>query len=131
MKRIATLCQLLTRGLGPVMILLGVLFWTGNALTLIPVHMLIGLLIVLILWVVAALAALARANPGLVLLGVVWGLVVPALGVTQAALLPGDWHWLVRVLHLAVGLVALGLIEQLARRVRSAPALPAPALAAS
>src|SRR5437762_2291982 len=119
MKRIATLCQLLNRVLGPIMILLGVLFWTGNALTLIPIHMLIGLLIVLILWVVAAVAAVARVHPGIVLFGVVWGFVVPALGVTQGAILPGDLHWLVRLLHLAVGVVALGLIERLARRVQT------------
>jgi hypothetical protein len=100
------------------MILLGALFWTGNALSLIPIHMLIGLVVVLLLWIVSAVAAFARVHPGLVVLGIVWGFVVPALGVMQGALLQGDLHWLVQVLHLAVGLVALGLIERLAVRVR-------------
>ena len=131
MKTVATLLQWVARILGPIMLVLGVLFWTGNALMLIPIHMLIGLVIVLILWVTAILAAFARANVGLVLLGIVWGFVVPALGVTQAAILPGDLHWLVQVLHLAVGLVALGLIERLARRVQAAPGRAAPAFAAA
>jgi hypothetical protein len=30
------------------------------------------------------------------------------------SILPGDWHWVVRVAHLAVGLVAIGLAERLA-----------------
>lgn len=121
MTRLATICQLLARVLGPIMLILGALFWTGNAYTLIPIHMLIGLLIVLILWILAATAALARTGLGLALLAALWGFVVPALGVTQSALLQGDLHWLVQLLHLAVGLVALALIERLARRIRLRP----------
>ena len=114
MRRAAAICQLLARVLGPIMLLLGALFWTGNGLSLIPIHMLIGLVVVLILWIVAVLGAFARVHPGLVVLGIVWGFVVPALGVTQGAFLQGDLHWLIQVAHLAVGLVALGLIERLA-----------------
>jgi hypothetical protein len=33
---------------------------------------------------------------------------------TQAAILPGDLHWIVRLAHLLVGLVAMGLGERLA-----------------
>jgi hypothetical protein len=35
---------------------------------------------------------------------------------TQAAVLPGDLHWLVQVLHLLVGLGAIGQAESLATR---------------
>jgi len=131
MKTVATLLQWLARVLGPLMLLLGALFWTGNALMLIPIHMLIGLVIVLILWVIAILAAFTGAKAGLVLLGIVWGFVVPVLGVTQGTILTGDLHWLVQVLHLAVGVVALALIERLARRVQAAPGQTAPALSAA
>ena len=31
-------------------IILGILFWTGNAVNLIPVHMLLGIIAVLSLW---------------------------------------------------------------------------------
>ena len=37
--------RLLVRALGSVLIILGVLFWSGNALALIPVHMLLGILL--------------------------------------------------------------------------------------
>jgi hypothetical protein len=38
---------------GPTAFVLGVLFWTGNALTLIPVHMLAGIVLILALWTLA------------------------------------------------------------------------------
>ena len=114
----STVVQMLIRLCGVVLIILGALFWTGNALTLIPVHMLVGLLLVLLLWTQAALAWRAGVGPGLVALAAVWGLVVPALGVTQTSLLPGDFHWLIQVLHLLVGIVALALGESLAVRIK-------------
>jgi len=38
--------RVVVRVLGSVLIVLGVLFWTGNALALIPVRMLLGILLV-------------------------------------------------------------------------------------
>jgi hypothetical protein len=82
---------------------------------LIPVHMLSGMILVLMLWMLALLAALAGTNRGLAALAFVWGLVVPVLGVTQGRLLPGPAHWVIEVLHLLVGLIAIGMGERLAR----------------
>ena len=129
MRTAVTVCQILVRVLGPIMIILGVLFWTGNALTLVPLHMLLGIAVVLLLWILAGMAAIARVPVGLVAFAAIWGLIVPALGVMQSGLLPGDLHWVIQVLHLAVGLVALALADRLGRRVKDArtPAL-APAV---
>lgn len=118
MKTAATVIQWLVRVLGLVMVTLGLLFWTGNALTLIPVHMLVGLVLVLSLWALALLAALSRVSPGLVALAVLWGFLVPTLGMTQDSLLPGGAHWVVQVVHLLVGLAAIGQAEGLATRIR-------------
>jgi hypothetical protein len=116
MRAAITVAQWLVRLIGSIMLLLGLLFWSGNALTLIPVHMLLGLVLVLMLWALAVLAARAGVQPGLVALAFAWGLVVPSLGLTQASLLPGPAHWLIRVLHLLVGVGAIGLAEALAVR---------------
>jgi hypothetical protein len=116
MRLAITIPQMLVRLLGVVMLVLGGLFWSGNALELVPIHMLLGVLLVLALWSVAILAARSGVHPGLVALGLLWGLVVPTLGVLQAGLLPGPLHWLIQVLHLLVGLGAIGLAETLARR---------------
>ena len=118
MRTATTIIQMLIRLLGLIMLVLGLLFWTGNALALIPVHMLLGIALVLLLWVQAALAARAGAGAGLVALAAVWGLVVVALGMTQTRLLPGDFHWVIRVLHLLVGLAAIGLAERLAGKIK-------------
>lgn len=108
--------RFLVRLLGVALIVLGLLFWSGNAFALIQVHMLLGILLVLALWTVAILAARAGEQPGLVALGLLWGIVVPILGMTQDTLLPGDAHWIIRVVHLLFGLVAISLVEVLVRR---------------
>jgi hypothetical protein len=58
----------------------------------------------------------------------IWGLVVSVFGMTQTQILPGDFHWIVQVSHLAVGLVALVVAEWLARaaQVRLVAAHPLP-----
>jgi hypothetical protein len=100
---------------GLIQIVLGLLFWTNNALSLVPVHMLVGLILVIALWVVAALAGRTGVSMGLVALAVIWGLIVPILGVMQTGLLPGGAHWVIEVIHLLVGLVAMGLGDRLAK----------------
>src|SRR5262245_53557792 len=118
MKTAATIIQVLIRLLGLIMIVLGLLFWTGNALTLIPVHILRGMTLVLLSWTQAVLPARAGAGAGLVALGLVWGLVVVALGMMQNRLLPGEFHWVIKVLPLLVGIAAIGLADRLAVRAK-------------
>ena len=72
----------------------------------------------------AGLAARAGVNLALVALAVVWGLIVPVLGMTQAGLLPGSLHLIVRVIHLLVGLGAIWQAEILAARIKSRLATP-------
>src|SRR5947208_15200367 len=99
--------QWLVRLIGATMLLLGISFWTGNAVSLIPVHMLLGLAFVLLLWTLAGLGLRAGVPIGLAIVAFAWGLVVPILGLNQDGLLPGPLHWLIQVLHLLVGLGAI------------------------
>ncbi|HEV8637480.1 MAG TPA: hypothetical protein VG370_24940 [Chloroflexota bacterium] len=123
MRITATAAQLVVRFGGLHQLVTGTLFWTGNGLAWLPVHMLVGLVLSLALEVLAALAAWAGVHPGRVVLAVLWGLAVPVLGLTQSQLLPGDLHWLVQALHLLVGLGAMAQAEALAARIK--PAAPA------
>jgi hypothetical protein len=118
MRRATTTAQMLVRAVAVVQLVLGGLFWTGNALDLVPLHQTIGFLLVFGLWTLAALAARAGVRPPLVALAAVWGLIVPILGLTQTNLLVGSAHWLIEVLHLLIGLGAIGLAEGLAARVK-------------
>ncbi len=109
----------LLRLAGIVQIVLGLLFWTGNAIGLIQIHMTVGFVLVITIWVLALLGLAARGDvpTGLVILAIAWGAIVPVLGLNQARLLPGDFHWVIKVVHLVVGLIAIGLGEEIARRI--------------
>ncbi|MBI3972492.1 MAG: hypothetical protein HY332_14525 [Chloroflexi bacterium] len=114
---------------GLVQITTGLLFWTGNVLALIPLHMLNGLVLALLLWSLVRLAARAGVHPGYVSLAVVWGIVVPVFGLTQSGMLVGPWHWVIQVAHLLVGMGAMGQAEGLARRIKGRPQLRPAAVA--
>ena len=118
MSTATTTAQLLVRACFVVQLVLGGLFWTGNARGLIPLHQVVGFLLVFGVWTLAALAARAGVQPGLVALAAVWGLIVPILGLNQDRLLVGSAHWVIEVLHLLVGIGAVGLAEQLATRIK-------------
>jgi hypothetical protein len=118
MKTLVNTLDYFVRADGVVLIILGLFFWTGNADALIPVHMLLGILLVLALWTLAALAAVAGVNRWLVALAFVWGIITPLLGLTQTRLLPFNGHWIIQVLHLLVGVTAIALAQFLARATR-------------
>ena len=117
--RIITGIQMGIRVLGVVQLVLGVLFWTGNALGLVDLHQLIGILLVLALWTLAALAHRAGVPGGLVAGAAVLGLLVPIVGLTQRELFPGSAHWVIQVIHLLLGIGMLGLAENLATRAKA------------
>lgn len=127
MNAATTVLRTLARLTGLIQIILGLLFWTGNALNLIVVHIFVGLVLVLTLWGLAILGAFAGVNRGVVALALVWGLIVPIFGLTQSTILPGSLHWIIEVLHLLVGLSAIGQAEGLAKRIKqtTVTALPA------
>lgn len=120
--------QMLIRLDGVVILILGLVFWSGRALTLIPVHTWLGILLVLALWVLAVLAMRSGVQPALPTLAIVWGLVVAIVGMIQTTLLPGPSHVIIQLVHLLLGLGAIGLGEALASRsLRERPLGPATA----
>jgi hypothetical protein len=119
MRSAVTAVQMAVRVLGVIQIVLGILFWTGNALGLVDLHMLNGIVIVLLLWVMAGLALAARVQPGLAVGAFLWGLLVVVFGIVQQDLLPGSAHVVIEVLHLLVGLAALALADILAARAKA------------
>ena len=122
MKSIVLVARLLLSLFGIALVVLGILFWTGHALSLLQLHMTLGGLFVLCMWVLAVLGFLGRGTRGFALLVLIWSLIVPALGVTQLSLMPGSDHWVIQAVHLLVGLIAMGLGHALARRIGRPPA---------
>lgn len=105
-----------------VVLVLGILLWTSNYDNLKPIHMLVGILIVLSLWLLAFLQFRGGGSASLTVAAFVLGLVVAALGITQESILPGSTHWVVQVVHLLLGLSAVGFGEVLAGRYQRAKA---------
>jgi hypothetical protein len=97
-------------------VVVGVGLWTGHWASLLPMHWANGVLFVLLSWTIAVIALVQRRAVGRALLALLWGFVVVAFGFAQQGILPGGLHWIIRVLHLAVGLAALGIAEGLAPR---------------
>jgi hypothetical protein len=101
-------------------VVLGIGFWTGHWASAIPAHRTIGIVYVFLLWVLAIVAMVRRANFGLALFAIAWGLAIAGLGFTQQQILIGSSHWIVRVAHLVVSLAAMPIAERLARGASSA-----------
>jgi len=114
MNRSLTVMRSITGVLWLAQLALGIVFWTGHALSLAQLHMGLGLLFVVALIVLAVLSARAGAPTPLVVATVVLAAAILALGYTQAQILPGPYHWTVRVAHLLLGLVAMPLAGRLA-----------------
>jgi hypothetical protein len=119
MKTALTTIQILIRTAWTVLLILGLAFWAGLSPTLIVIHMVVGIAMSLCMWGLAFLAIRARVSTGLIVLCLVWSLVLPALGLTQAQIFPA-WsaHWVIKVIHLLVGVVALAQIEMLGGRIK-------------
>lgn len=102
---------------GLVAILLGILLWVGGADAIVPLHMLVGIVLVAGLWTLAALGLMAGTGPALPAVAVGWGILTVLFGLNQETILPGDQHVVVEVAHLLVGLVAIGIGEALGARI--------------
>jgi hypothetical protein len=118
MRRTAAVIQWIVRLAGITQIITGILFWTGRSLTLVPMHMALGLAIAIALFILAILAWRGGVAPAAAVAGLVLAVAVPALGMTQTRLLVGPWHWAIRVVHLLIGLAALGTAENFANHIR-------------
>lgn len=98
-------------------LMLGILFWTGNAGSLVFAHMALGLLVTLSLWIVASVQAFSRRSRwGLVAAAMIVGAILPVFGMMQSSLLPGSLHWIIQVIHLLLGLSAAGVGEMISRQ---------------
>jgi hypothetical protein len=94
---------------------LGLLYWIAQ-MNFISMHMLFGLIVALSLLILGIVGVFTRGLRLLGAIGIVYALIVPAFGLTQAALLVGSLHWLIRTAHLLVGLGALAFIGVISTR---------------
>ena len=113
-----SIAQWIIRLTGATQVVLGVLFWNRRVLALIPLHMLVGMMFVLALLLTAGLAARAGLAPARVALVMAYAVMIPAFGYFHPRLLIGPFHWIVQVLHLAIGVAAMVIAARLATYIR-------------
>jgi hypothetical protein len=113
----ATVLRWVVRLTGLLQLAIGLALWSGNLLQYFQLHVLDGFVFTLALLAIVVLAAFLRIGPGPVMVGIVLVVVLPVLGMTQLQILPGNLHWIVQVVHLLVGVAAIGFADWLAGKV--------------
>lgn len=117
MRAIINVCQMLFRLLWVVNIVLGILFWTGHLTGLVGLHMLFGIILTLLLVILAVLAGI-RGKPGLLVVGLIVAALLVVVGLNQESWDQGSGHWVIQVLHLLVGILAIVTAEAIGGRTR-------------
>lgn len=121
MRSLVTALRMLLRLLVALLIILGIMLWTGHA-AMTTIHIQLGFALTLTLLILVVIGAVRRVAFVPLLLGLVWVALLPVLGFAQRTMMIGSSHWIVRVLHLLVGIAAVGLGETIgARIVRGLP----------
>ena len=118
------IAQMFVRVAGLALLILGIIIWTGHGASLVKTHALLGVVFVLSLWAVAIIGLASRIGYVLPARLIIWGIVIGWFGMSQRSLLVGSLHWTIQLLHVAVGLIAIGLAEVVSSRVRKTAAAP-------
>ena len=104
---------------GLLALILGLLIWTNGALSLIQMHMLLGLLAVGTLWFIGIGQAFSKGGSWLLATcALLVGATMIIIGLNQSALMLGASHWVIQVVHLVFGLLVIGLGHMSAARYR-------------
>jgi len=104
---------------GALALILGLFLWTGTALTLVSMHMLLGFLAVGSLWVVGIGQLLSRNGSWVIAIGALLvGACTVVLGLYHSSLMVGESHWVIQGIHLLFGVLTIGLGHMGAARFR-------------
>lgn len=108
---------------GALALILGLLFWTGAALNLISMHMLLGFLAVGSLWVIGIGQFLSPSGSSVIAVGALLvGAFTVVLGLYHSSLIIGESHWMIQGIHLLLGVLTIGLGHMGAARFRKSVA---------
>lgn len=125
MQSLTLVAQWILRLTGLFQLVTGFAFWLGYWHNLTSDHMVSGVILTVMLWLLALLGGFSDVSKTLVAVALLWGVLLVMLGFSQMSLMVGDAHWVIQVLHLLVGLGGMGLGEAIARRIRRPAAAPA------
>jgi uncharacterized membrane protein YuzA (DUF378 family) len=108
----------LNRILAALLLLVGIAIWAGFPGDIAP-HKVVGMLLGVVLGAITFFglrSGLYRSALALV----AWTIGMIGFGLVHARFLPGPRHWIVRIVHIAIGIVGVILAERVAREARAA-----------
>ena len=102
---------------GSLALISGLLFWTGTVLNLMALHMLLGFLAVGALWVIGLAQVFADGGSWMIAVcALIVGAGMIVIGMMQSSLMVGEFHWVIQLIHLALGLLTIGVGHMAAAR---------------
>ena len=110
-------------GSGALLLVLGLIIWVADGHQLVGVHIAFGVVLVLSLWTICAIAARSGVAAGTVTFAAAWGVLIVVLGLSQEELVPGDLHWTIEILHVVISMGAIWWGKRLAKLIGSRWAL--------
>jgi hypothetical protein len=110
--------QMAIRILGAIALLVGVVFWIGDNHALIRLHILLGGLLTIALFMLTYQAQRAGVSMWLVALAAIWTLGLPIWGLAQSRIFPPAYEWLAQVLHVLCAVGAICIAEIMAAQMR-------------
>ena len=116
MTGIVTALRWVARLDGLASLILGILLWTGSAGSL-KIHILTGFVMTITLLVIGLMGFFSRIKPALPLIAILWALLLPYVGFAQLKLMPGASHIVIQVVHLLIGVCAIGIVEALGAKI--------------
>jgi hypothetical protein len=119
--KIADLLRWFARLAGTIALILGILFWLGMLVSLVRVHSILGIITAISLALIAVTALAAGARAPMALVGIVWAAATLFIGFRQNTMLLGESHWIIQVIHLLLGVGAIGMAEALGAGIRKRP----------
>ena len=124
MKTAARILTFAVRILALLLVVLGMMFWSGRSFQMIPLHMRMGEVLIALLWILAGMGLRAGVSAPLGIGAIVYGFLAFLFAMNMGGLVPGRGHELIRVLHFLIGLGAVGLAEAIAARIKRSSAYP-------
>lgn len=97
-------------------LILGIILWTGSPGPL-RIHILTGFIMSITLLLIGLVGFFASIKPTLPIIATGWAVLLPYIGFAQFKLLPGSGHIVIQVIHLLIGICAIGIVEALAAKI--------------
>ena len=112
--------QWVVRIAGVAALLIGISFRGGRALAPVSVHMSIGVLVCLALAIIAIMALARRVRVPVALVALLWAIATVTVGTVQDWWVGAGSHVPTEILHVVLGVGAIGLAEMLGAAIKRA-----------